>query len=149
MRICLRQIPLRRQILTYNSKSEFPSILADRFNYYLEQNGLTRIRALAHRVKLLTDLDLRPILAHIPNELLLVQGNEDRIVAGKYFEQLKGALARAEGLILPTVGHHPHVTHAEVMAGLIGDWLLPCAPESCVSDQRSRASCEAPGSPRE
>ena len=38
-----RQIPLRRQILTYNTKSEFPSILADRFDYYLEQNGQTPI----------------------------------------------------------------------------------------------------------
>jgi pimeloyl-ACP methyl ester carboxylesterase len=144
-----RQIPWRGQILTYNTKSEFPSIMADRFNFYLEQNGLTPIRALAHRVKLLTDLDLRPILAHIPNELLLVQGNEDRIVASSYFEQLKGTLPRAEGLILPTVGHHPHMTHPEVMAGLIGDWLLPCAPEGCSGDQRSRAGCEAPVSPRE
>ena len=144
-----RLIPLRRQVLTYNTRSEFPSILADRFDYYLEQNGLTPIRALAHRVKLLTGLDLRPILAHIPTELLLVQGNEDRIVASTYFEQLKGALPRAEGLILPTVGHNPHLTHAEVMAGLIGDWLLPCAPESCAGDQRSRAGCETHGSPPE
>ena len=97
----------------------------------------------------MTDLDLRPILAHIPNELLLVQGKEDRIVASTYFEQLKGALPRAEGMILPTVGHHPHLTHAEVLAGLIGDWLLPCAPEGCTSDQRSRAGCEASGSPQE
>jgi pimeloyl-ACP methyl ester carboxylesterase len=141
-----RHLPLRRQILTYNSKSEFPSILEDRWDYYLDQNGLTPIRALAHRVKLLTDLDLRPILTHIPTELLLVQGNEDRIVARSYFEQLKGALPRAEGLILPTVGHNPHLTHAEVMAGLIGDWLMPCAPDGCMSDQRSRAGCEAPGS---
>jgi pimeloyl-ACP methyl ester carboxylesterase len=143
----VEHLPLRRRVLSYNSKSEFPSILDDRFSYYLEQNGLTPIRSLAHRVELLTELDLRPILAQIPTELLLIQGNEDRIVARGYFEQLKAALPRAEGLILPTVGHNPQLTHAEVTAGLIGDWLLPCAPESCTSDQRSRAGCDATVSP--
>jgi pimeloyl-ACP methyl ester carboxylesterase len=141
------RLPLRRQILTYNSKSEFPSILDDRFSYYLEQNGLTPICSLAHRAKLLTDLDLRPMLAHIPTELLLIQGNEDRIVARSYFEQLKDTLPRAEGLILPTVGHNPQLTHAEVMAGLIGDWLLPCAGDGCPSDQGTRAGCAAPEPP--
>jgi pimeloyl-ACP methyl ester carboxylesterase len=131
------RLPLRRRVLTYNSKSEFPSILDDRFGYYLEQNGLTPIRSLAHRIELLTELDLRPILAQIPTELLLIQGNEDRIVARGYFEQLKAALPRAEGLILPTVGHNPQLTHAEVTAGLIGDWLVGCAPEGCTGDQRS------------
>ena len=53
----------------------------------------------------------------IPTEVLLIQGNEDRIVARRYFEQLKAALPRAEGVILPTVGHQPHLTHAEVWPG--------------------------------
>ena len=61
-----QRLPLRRPILTYNNKPEFPALLEDRWTFYLEQNGLTPISALAHRVKLLTDLDLRPILAAIP-----------------------------------------------------------------------------------
>jgi pimeloyl-ACP methyl ester carboxylesterase len=129
-------LPLRRRVLSYNSRSEFPAIFDDRFRFYVEQNGLTPIRSLAHRTGLLTSLDLRPILARIPNELLLIQGNEDRIVARSYFEQLKCALPRAESMVLPTVGHNPHMTHAEVMARLIGDWLLPCAPGGCGGDQK-------------
>jgi pimeloyl-ACP methyl ester carboxylesterase len=132
------RLPLRRRVLTYNSKSEFPSILDDRFRFYLEQNGLTPIRSLAHRVELLSKLDLQPILAQIPTELLLIQGNEDRIVARSFFEQLKSALPRAEGVILPNVGHNPQLTHAEVMAGLIGNWLLPCVPDGCTGEQRSQ-----------
>jgi pimeloyl-ACP methyl ester carboxylesterase len=137
------RLPLRRTILTYNSKAEFPAILEDRWRGYLEENGLTPIRSLAHRVKMLTDLDLRPILGQIPAEVLLIQGHEDRIVARRYFEILKAALPRAEGVILPTVGHLPHLTHAEVMARLIGDWLLPCAPQGCTDEQRSQAGCSA------
>jgi pimeloyl-ACP methyl ester carboxylesterase len=129
--------------LTYNSKAEFPAILEDRWRVYLEENGLTPIRSLAHRVTLLTDLDLRPIVSQIPTEVLLIQGNEDRIVARRYFEMLKAALPRAEGVILPTVGHLPHLTHAEVMARLIGDWFLPCTPAGCTDQQRSQAGCNA------
>jgi pimeloyl-ACP methyl ester carboxylesterase len=137
------RLPLRRPILTYNSKAEFPALLEDRWRFYLDENGLTPIKALAHRLKLLTTLDLRPIIAEIPTELLLIQGNEDRIVARRYYDMLQAGLPRAEGLILPTVGHQPHMTHAEVMVQLIGNWLLPCAPGGCSDEQKSHAGCGA------
>ncbi len=107
----------------------------DRWTFYLEQNGLTPIRAMAHRVKLLADLDLRPILPAISAEVLLIQGNEDRIVPRRNYEELKNALPRAEGVVLPIVGHQPHLTHAELLARLIGDWLLPCAPGGCPQER--------------
>jgi len=127
----LERLPLRRTILTYNSQAEFPSIIQDRWPFYLEKNGQTPIRSLAHRVKLLTELDLRPVLPDVSTEVLLLQGNEDRIVRRRDFDLLKATLPRAEGVIMPTVGHHPHLTHAESLARLIGDWLLPCAPAGC------------------
>ena len=130
-----RRLPLRRTVLTYNNKLDFPALLDDRWTFYLEQNGLTPIRALAHRVNLLSDLDLRPILPAISAEVLLIQGKEDRIVARRDYEELKTALPRAEGVIVPTVGHQPHLTHAEILARLIGDWLLPCSPGGCPQEQ--------------
>jgi pimeloyl-ACP methyl ester carboxylesterase len=134
------RLPFRRTVLSYNSRLEFPALLDDRWDFYLEQNGLTPIRSLAHRVGLLTCLDLRPILPAIPAEVLLLQGNEDRIVPLREFEILKAALPRAQTVVLPTVGHEVHLTHAEVMAQLIHQWLLPCAegPEGCCE----RAGCE-------
>src|SRR5262249_23483715 len=69
----VERLPLRRTVLTYNSKSEFPAILQDRWSFYLEKNGETPIRSLAHRVGLLTRLDLRPVLADVPTEILLLQ----------------------------------------------------------------------------
>ena len=135
------RLPLRRPILTYNGKSEFPALLEDRWSFYLEENGRTPIKSLAHRVKLLFDLDLRPILSEVSPEILLIQGNEDRIVARRYFDILQAALPRAEGAMLPTVGHQPHLTHAEALAGLISNWLLPCAPAGCSEEHRSQAGC--------
>jgi pimeloyl-ACP methyl ester carboxylesterase len=120
------RLPLRERVLTYNSRIDFPRVIEDRWPFYLEQNGLTPIRALAHRSSLLTRLDLRPILDQITGEVLLIQGREDRIVPHCYFEQLKTALPRCESTVMPTVGHIPHLTHAEALAQLIGDWLLSC-----------------------
>jgi pimeloyl-ACP methyl ester carboxylesterase len=130
------RLPLRQTILTYNGRSEFPSVVADRWPYYVEQNGLTPIAALAHRVDLLARLDLRPNLAEIRSEILLLQGNEDRIVPRGFFDELQAALPQAEGVLMPTVGHQPHFTHAEAMAQTISDWLLPCAPGGCPNEPK-------------
>jgi len=126
-----QRLPLRHAILTYNSKLEFPRIIEDRFPFYLEQNGLTPIRSLAHRIGLLVDLDLRPILPEISSEVLLLQGNEDRIVPRRDFDKLKAAIPSAETMILPTIGHQVQLTHAELLARLLGDWFLPCPPQGC------------------
>ena len=128
------RLPLRRSVLAYNSKAEFPAVIADRWPYYLEQNGLTPIAAMAHRVELLTRLDLRPILPEVSTEVLLLQGNEDRIVPRRHFDELSAGLPHATGVIMPLVGHQPHYTHGEALAQAIGDFLLPCAPAGCPNE---------------
>ncbi len=131
-----RNLPLHDTILTLNSKSHFPMILESRFRYYLDENGRTPIRALAHRLDLVSRLDLRPMLPRITTPLLLVHGREDRIVPERSFEELRSAVPSATGLLVPLVGHQPHFTHAELLAKTVGDWLLPCAPEGCPSEPK-------------
>jgi pimeloyl-ACP methyl ester carboxylesterase len=130
------RLPMRRTILALNSQGEFPSVIADRWPYYVEQNGLTPIAALAHRVDLLTRVDLRPILGTIASEVLLLQGNEDRIVPKRYFEELKAALPRSVAVVMPQVGHQPHFTHAEALAQAVSEWFLPCAPGGCPNEPK-------------
>jgi pimeloyl-ACP methyl ester carboxylesterase len=130
------RLPLRETVLTYNSKNHFPTILEDRWSFYLEQNGLTPIAGLAHRLDLVARLDLRPILSAIPVEILLLQGNEDRIVARRHHDELLTSLPNAQGVIMPQVGHQPHFTHAEALAQVVGDWLLPCAPGGCPNEPK-------------
>ena len=45
---------------------------------------------------------------------------------------------------MPTVGHQPHMTHAEVLARLIGHWLLPCAPGGCQAEDEHPTSRSVP-----
>jgi pimeloyl-ACP methyl ester carboxylesterase len=128
------RVPFREKVLAYNSGMHFPEIIADRWAYYLEQNGLTPIAPLAHRLDLVAGLDLRPGLKEIPNEVLVLQGNEDRIVDRRHFEELCSGLPNARGVLLPLVGHQPHFTHAEALAQAVIDWCLPCAPGGCPNE---------------
>jgi pimeloyl-ACP methyl ester carboxylesterase len=127
----ISKLPLRETVLSYNSRNDFPSLIADRWPYYLEQNGLTPIASLAHRVDLVARLNLRPILPEIANEILLLQGNEDRIVTRPYFDELCASLRNVQAVIMPLVGHQPHYTHAEALASTIAEYLLPCPPGGC------------------
>jgi pimeloyl-ACP methyl ester carboxylesterase len=139
------RLPFRESVLSYNSRMDFPQIIEDRWPFYLEQNGQTPIKALAHRTSLLARLDLRPTLAAVKSDLLLIQGREDRIVPHRYFEEIKALLPQSESLVLPTVGHIPHLTHAEMLVRVIGDWLLPCNPEGCPRESTEASSGCASG----
>jgi pimeloyl-ACP methyl ester carboxylesterase len=130
----ISRLPLREKILAYNSRLDFPGPIEDRWSFYVEQNGLTPIRALAHRTSIVARLDLRERLPQIHSNLLLVQGREDRIVPHRYYEELKGLLSRSESVVMPTVGHIPHLTHGESLARVIQEWLLPCNPEGCARE---------------
>lgn len=128
----LSQIPLHDSVLMQGQWGEFPAALADRWDHFVRENGLTPILALARRLDLLSRLDLRPILPTIPTAVILIQGGRDRLVTWSHYEALRAGLPRAEGMILPGVGHLAHYTHAEELARLITDYLAPESPEAPV-----------------
>ena len=128
------RLPLRSAVLAWNNKIHFHDDIIDRWELYAEQNGLTPIAPMAARLDMLGRLDLRPILPEIQNEVLVLQGNEDRIVARRHFDEVVAKLPNSRGVIMPMVGHQPHYTHAEGMAQAINDFFLPCAPEGCPND---------------
>ena len=130
------QLPLREKILGYNNKLHFAREIEDRWSFYVEQNGLTPIAPLAARLDLLSRLDLSPILKEIRVETLILQGNEDRVVARKYYEELCDGIPNSRGVIMPLVGHQPHYTHAEGLAQAVTDWCMPCAPGGCPNEAK-------------
>ena len=121
-----RNLPLHRRIITYNSAGEFPAILADRWPIFLEHTGGTPIAALAHRVALLSGLDLRPILPEIATPILAVYGRDDRIVPIRELLPLRVGLPDLSATILPGGGHQLHYTHGEWLARTAGEFLGGC-----------------------
>ena len=127
-------LPLHGPILSWNNKYHFPDVISDRWQHFVEQNGLTPIAGLSRRLDLLSHLDLRPSLGHISTEILVLHGNEDRLVPRKYFEELTVGLKNSRGVLMPLVGHQPHYTHPEGLAQAILDYCLPCNPEGCPNE---------------
>lgn len=121
----LSSLPLRERVLAWNSRDSFPAALAPRWRYYVEDNARTRIAGLAHRCDLLTRLDLRPRLGSIRTPVLLLRGNEDRIVPRALHDTLARGLPGAATRVVPLAGHPMHLTHAELMARYVTEHLLP------------------------
>jgi pimeloyl-ACP methyl ester carboxylesterase len=120
----LATLPLHTTSLAWKNRATFPANQPGRWEYYADQNGLTPIAAMARRLDLMGQLDLRAQLAQITTPTLLIQGELDPIVPRKYYDELLAGLPNARGVILPGVGHQPHFTHLEDQADLVSDFLL-------------------------
>ena len=130
------RLPFRDAVLRYNTQSHFPDVISDRWAVYVEQNGLTPVAALAHRLDLTARLDLTGTLPLVKSEVMILQGNEDRIVPRRHFEELRAALPSSQAVVMPMVGHQPHFTHAEALADALTEWFLPCAPGGCPNEPK-------------
>ena len=124
----VERLPLRRPILTYNSKAEFPAILAGPLALLPreERPDADPVAGSSRQASRPSSTSGRSC-PRFPRRSSCFKGTKTGSSRGAISSCLKAALPRAEGVIMPTVGHQPHLTHAEVLARLIGDWLLPCA----------------------
>ena len=116
-------LPFHARGLERRNRFTFPSGMEERWAYYVEQNGLTPIAALTHRLDLLDRLDLRPLLPDIKHPLLLIQGADDQIVPRSNFDELTRSLCNSQSWLMPGVGHQPHFTHPEALAERISMFL--------------------------
>jgi pimeloyl-ACP methyl ester carboxylesterase len=119
------KLPFHELGLASKNKRVFPAEIPDRWAHFVEENGLTPIASLSHRLDLLDRLDLRPILPEIGQDTLVIHGTADRIVPWSNYEELVTGLPRAWPAPMAGVGHQPHWTHPEALARLVGNFLDP------------------------
>ncbi len=123
------RLPFHRRGLGRNNKETFPGDRPEVWAYYVEQNGLTPIAALSHRLDLLDRLDLRPVLPRIGHEVLVLHGTEDRIVPWRSHQELVAGLPGVRAVPMAGVGHQPHFTHADAMADLLDQFFGAGTPD--------------------
>jgi pimeloyl-ACP methyl ester carboxylesterase len=100
--------------------------------YYVECCSQARIAAFASLAYMLRRLDLRPLLPQIRQPVLLVCGDQDRVVPWPYTEMLLQGLPNVGHVILEGCGHVPSYTHPEVFVEVIRQFLTPPAPSHRV-----------------
>lgn len=122
-------LPLRGPVLAWHNRHTFPpEVVADRWPIFVAENGATQIAGMAHRLDMLAEVDLRPLLAGITTPTLVIHGDIDGIVPRSHFEILRTTLPRAEAALWPGIGHQPHFTHPERLAEAIEAFLAASAP---------------------
>jgi 3-oxoadipate enol-lactonase len=90
------------------------------------------IRAFAHRVLLVSSLDLRPMLASIRHPILLLTGDRDLVVNARATDELAHGLPHADRLEFADCGHYAQYTHASAVAEACRRFLLPpCGLPPC------------------
>lgn len=105
----VRHIPFAQQVMLRLFRVTIP---ADDF-----------IRTLAQRAGLLRDADYRQSLASVEQPVLVVTGDQDRLVPAAYGQELANALPHGRMHCLPGAGHLPFLTHSRALSKLVREFL--------------------------
>jgi pimeloyl-ACP methyl ester carboxylesterase len=129
----MASVPLREKVLLQTAGRGFKEMFPDIWNHFLDCSGRARLSAFASQAYMLHKLDLRPILPSIRQPLLLVCGDQDRVVPRVHEEMLLEGLPNAGRVVLDGCGHVPSYTHPEILAEVVRQFLTPpSAASSCV-----------------
>jgi pimeloyl-ACP methyl ester carboxylesterase len=123
----MRHLPLHTAVLRRGHAGQFATCPPDVWPFFLEQNGIAPIAAVARRALLLHRLDLRPLLPALRQPVLLVCGEHDPLVGKDCEEALLAGLPNAGRVELQGCGHFPYLTHPDVLATIVQGFLTPPA----------------------
>jgi 3-oxoadipate enol-lactonase len=124
----MRHVPLRQAALHRANYPFFADRQPELWEYFLERSNVHPIAAVAHRALIVHGLDLRPVLPHIRQPVLLVGGDRDPVIARVYEEELVQGLPNVRRIELFNCGHNPLFTHPEVLAELVRQFFTPPCP---------------------
>jgi pimeloyl-ACP methyl ester carboxylesterase len=95
------------------------------WEYYVARWGHPALTAMGHRARLIHGLDLRPLLRHIRQPVLLICGDCDPLVDKSCEDTLLRGLPSAGRVELSGCGHNPILSHPEVLAEVVRRFLTP------------------------
>ncbi len=118
-------IPLREKVLLKVGSATFKELFPDVWAHFLQCTGRARLAAVAYQACMLHRLDLRPILPAIRQPVLLVCGDQDRVVPRLHEDMMLQGLPNAGRVVLENCGHLPSYTHPEILAEVVRQFLTP------------------------
>ncbi len=133
----MRKLPWRDRLLHHSHHASFADRPPDVWDYFIERLGSPPIAAVARRALVLHRTDLRPLLPHIRQPVLVLCGDLDPLVNRACEEVLLAGLPHATRVELRNAGHWPILSHPEVVAELVFRFLTPLP--ACAADQACAA----------
>ncbi len=123
----LDHLPLRRHLFKQVLEPSFDQRDPDVWQYYMDHDGRQPIAAVAHRARLLHQVDVRPLLPQIRQPVLLICGDRDPLVGQACSDELQRGLPNVARAEIELCGHLPQYTHPEVLSEIVRRFLLPIA----------------------
>lgn len=110
----------------------FADVEPDLFALKTSNAASLPIPAFAHRVLMIGQLDLRPLLPSIRHPILLLTGDRDLVLNAQASIELAAGLPHADRLELANCGHFAQYTHSALVAEVCRRFLLPpCGLPPC------------------
>lgn len=101
----------------------FGSISEEVAKYFLQQSGRTPMAAAAYRALAIDQVELRPQLPRIHTPVMLLTGDQDRLVPRQCWADLEAGLPRVGRAEIAGCGHYPQYTHPREMAEAIARFV--------------------------
>lgn len=140
----MRGMPYREKILREVNGREFVGLEESVWRAFVDWTGETPMATLAHQANWLHGLDLRPLLGDIQQPVLLVVGDNDRVVPTRLSEVVRTGLPSVGQVVLEGCGHVPSWTHPAALAEVVRQFLTPPGQGTCPP--ACAATCAVPGS---
>jgi pimeloyl-ACP methyl ester carboxylesterase len=120
----LRRLPLRNWVM-HTRRGTFALREPAVWENYLKRSGTLSMPALAWRSLVLDQVDMRPLLPGIHQQILLVCGDADPLVNKRCETDLLMGLPHVARAELLNCGHMAIFTHPEALAEVVGEFLQP------------------------
>jgi len=120
----LGKLPLRYWVLDRTQRGAFARRPPEIWDYYVQRTDALPMAAMAHRSLVLDQVDLRPLLPSIRQQVLLVCGDADPLVNKQCEGELLMGLPNVARVELADCGHMAIFTHPEVLAEVVGEFLV-------------------------
>jgi pimeloyl-ACP methyl ester carboxylesterase len=117
-------VPGRSLVLARLDGPQFAAAPPIIYDLFLTLSGSTPIEALTRRTLLLDKTDLRTWLPDVRHPVLLIGGNDDRIVPRWCEAELESGLRDVHRVEIDGCGHYPQYTHPERMAEAMRSFLF-------------------------
>jgi pimeloyl-ACP methyl ester carboxylesterase len=123
----IANLPLADHVVRRHNAELFAARPAGELDHFCAAELRPLLRTFAGRALLMHYTDMRPLLEKIHQPTLLVYGDRDSHVGKELRDELAGGLPSAARAEIENCGHYPQLTHPEVFADIVRQFLTPAA----------------------
>jgi pimeloyl-[acyl-carrier protein] methyl ester esterase len=129
----IANLPLADHVIRSHNAELFTARPAEELDHFCAAELRPLLRTFAARALLMHHTDMRPQLVRIHQPILLVNGDRDSLVGKACRDELAAGLPDTAHAEIEDCGHYPQLTHPELFAEIVRQFLTPAACQASPS----------------